>query len=1243
MSGAGGRAGNGGLSGAGGAAAGAGTGGAGGIAPGTGGGAGAMGGATGAGGSTGGVCGVASDGGVKQIVAGGNHTCILTTTGGVRCWGYNMSGQLGDGTTTNRTTPPTTDVLTGVQAIAAGNAHTCALTTTGGVRCWGENGGGQLGDGTTTNRSTPPATDVLTGVQAIAAGEGDTCALTTTGGVRCWGSGPLGDGTTTNRTTPPATDVLTGVQAIAMGFDHICALTNAGGVRCWGDNSGGALGDGTPTSRSTPPTTDVLAGVQAIAAGFEYTCALMIYSGGVRCWGDNISGQFGDGTTSGRTLTPPTTDVLAGVQAIATGNEHTCALMTTGGVRCWGAKNWGQLGDGTTADRSTPPTTDVLAGVQAIAAGNEHTCALTTTGGIRCWGDNGAGALGDGTTTSSPIPVEVQLCPGTSGTAGAGGTTGTGGMGGMGGTGGGRGPYVYFVKQMNGTTTATLAGGVFTLSSDYPSSGSAFEYVAPNYYGSVSNGFISFPTPMTGDFSIAADVTITSQRKADSACGIGLGITTGWAGTDSYSYILMRNQNNSTNGYYVSGSGAIESNQPYVPFTNGKPLHLTFSRTGSQVSYGAGPVGGTMYLSGPGSLTNGTTVYGLGPVYATISFNNVEATVTNLKIKDATYDTVYDSATGGIVTYIPASLTLSSTSVSLAKGASGSVTATAIGVGGAVSLVSAVSTDPTIATVSVASGATNSITIDGLRGGVTMVTVTNTGDSNAATNSKTILVAVNDYETADPYGSMATLAYPAPGATNAYADGELALTFDAPPTLNTGGTIHIYALADGSEVDSIGFAGETQVIAGTTINVGSQLVRVSGNEVLFTPHIGKVAYGTAYYIGIPTTSITGTLTGMPFNGLSNLSTVATWKFTTRAAPTLSATGVTVDGSQNSTANFRTLQGALGGLAAGLPGASAVTINMAAGTYSELVHYVGPSATQTITILGPAGNNRGDNCVVQYTNGTGMNDSAATRASAYFSGVNLVLQNITLKNTGVRSVVSQAEALDFAGGSVYTLAAFNSSFSSNQNTIQTSGRSWFYDCYVEGNVDFIWGTADAALLENCSLRFINDLGGGAAYDSLFVARTGTALAMGGDGTVPKGYVLLNSTVSVDANVTAYFGRDTGTGPYYDQAALVNVVFDGAGTIGSGVWNIYGGSTDPPLSLGDSSYVGWKSAGCAGLNLSSLMPHPWTSATIASQATEYDTRDHILNRVVTVTAGAPSGFQAATTTWDVSALATAWGAP
>lgn len=829
---------------------------------------------------------------------------------------------------------------------------------------------------------------------------------------------------------------------------------------------------------------------------------------------------------------------------------------------------------------------------------------------------------------------------GAGGAGAAAGQDGGQGGAGSGADGGGSGAFVYFVKQANGASTATLAGGTFNVTSVYSPSGNAFKYVAPNYYGTVSNGFVAFPTPMIGDFSISAAVTITAQNKANNACGVGLGMTAGFGGTDAYAYILMRNVNNSTNGYYVNGPTSVSAGGPVVPFTNGTPLQLTFSRTGTNVTYSAGPVGGAAVSQtiATSALTTGATAYGGGAVYPAISFNNVAATITNLVIKDATGATVYDSATGGLVAYVPASLTLSAATVHLAKDASTTVTATAVGIGGTTSSVTAVSSDPSIATASVAAGATSStITLNGLKGGVATVTVTNTGDLDPATNTKTILVSVAEYAASDPYGPIGALAYPAPAATGAYTDGELALTFDAPPILNAGGLINIYKVSDGSEVDRIAFAGETQSFGATVINVGSQLVRVDGNTVYFTPHLGKLAYGTAYYVAIPTTSITGTLTGMAFNGFSNLSTVATWSFTTRAAPTLTAGNVTVDGSQASAADFRTVQGALGSLPTALPGATSVTINVAAGTYRELVHYTGPGATQTVTIAGPANNTRGDSCIIQYANGNMLNGNTQTRASTYFNAANVVLENISLENTAVRAEVGQAEALFFSGGG--TLAAFNSSFYSNQDTLQTSGRNWFFDCYVEGNVDFIWGTAQAALFESCDLRFINDLGGAAASYNLFVARTGTTIAAGGSGTVGKGYVLMSSSVSVDANVTAYFGRDAGAGAYYDQAALINVTFTGAGTIGAGIWNV----TTPPTILGDPSYIGWKAAGCTGLNLATATTAANTAATIASQATEYDTRDHILNRVVTVTAGAPTGFQAVPVAWDVSSLATAWGAP
>jgi alpha-tubulin suppressor-like RCC1 family protein len=352
-------------------------------------------------------------GGAESIAAGGWHTCALTSGGEVRCWGNNYNGQLGDATRAERHAPVAVFGLQStVQAITAGRVHTCALTSGGGVECWGWNEFGRLGDGTTKTRDTPVAVSGLqSGVQSIAAGWRHTCAVTSAGMVRCWGwneSGQLGDGTTTARLTPvPVSGLSSGVQALTGGYRHTCALTSGGGVECWGGNAHGQLGDGTTNDHSTPvAVTGLQSGVEAIAAGVEHTCALT--SGGVvECWGRNSEGALGDGTADEH-LTPVAVSGLEGrIEAIAAGFAHTCALTSGGAVECWGWNLGGELGDGTRTERHRPVVSGLRSGVRAIAAGGFHTCTLSTGGRVHCWGANTFGELGDGTAKMRLKPVPV--------------------------------------------------------------------------------------------------------------------------------------------------------------------------------------------------------------------------------------------------------------------------------------------------------------------------------------------------------------------------------------------------------------------------------------------------------------------------------------------------------------------------------------------------------------------------------------------------------------------------------------------------------------------------------------------------------------------------------------------------------------------------------------------------------------------------------------------------------------------
>ena len=371
---------------------------------------------------------------VHALTAGWGHTCALMGDGAVKCWGYNKNGELGDYHNTDSNRPVDVNGLsTGVTYIAAGDDHTCAATEAGEIKCWGFNGTGQLGDGTNESRNIPVAVKGWAGeAVSLAAGWGHTCVLAAEGGVKCWGddsSGQLGNNANAiSSNSPVAVFGLTrGVAAVTAKGGHACALLDDGSVQCWGDNTYGQLGDGTAVNRMTPVPVTGLDGVQAVAAGWNHTCAI-IAGQKMMCWGWNYFGQLGDRSMTTQVKPVSVTYLPGPAAAMGLGWRHSCAVIDPGLVMCWGANEYGQGWDGwlvepggpsathtVTPDNEkspAPSNTPALPQVSdfpylPLDSGGNHNCVLTPQGGVKCWGENHDGQLGIGNKWSQGIPGDV--------------------------------------------------------------------------------------------------------------------------------------------------------------------------------------------------------------------------------------------------------------------------------------------------------------------------------------------------------------------------------------------------------------------------------------------------------------------------------------------------------------------------------------------------------------------------------------------------------------------------------------------------------------------------------------------------------------------------------------------------------------------------------------------------------------------------------------------------------------------
>ena len=373
------------------------------------------------------------DAAFASVSAGLLHTCGVTVTNHMYCWGWNRDGEVGDGSTVDRVYAlPVSDVLT-FSTIGAGGGHSCAATPAGVPYCWGLNLTGQLGDGSTTSRSMPVGVAGALSLFRVATGGTFTCGLgTADSAAYCWGWGPYGqlgspptETCVTSTSNEPCSRTPLAVSgglrfiSVSAGARHTCAVAADSTAYCWGGNDAGQLGNGSGSNAERPVAVMGSIKFAAVTVGFSHSCG-WTGTGDAYCWGDNTWGQIGDPSRASSPVPVPVTGGLIFL-SMSAGAQHTCGIGTGNTAWCWGQNVSSQLGaessdicvtQTTSGPCSLRPLTVTTNQVFAsISGGGQHSCAVTTGGRAYCWGNNGNGQLGTGNKSGTNVPVPVANQP----------------------------------------------------------------------------------------------------------------------------------------------------------------------------------------------------------------------------------------------------------------------------------------------------------------------------------------------------------------------------------------------------------------------------------------------------------------------------------------------------------------------------------------------------------------------------------------------------------------------------------------------------------------------------------------------------------------------------------------------------------------------------------------------------------------------------------------------------------------